>query len=80
MQQMWWRYVAEPHTISVDVMKYSQKAKILSKVNWMGFQGLQDTYKYPQSIAKLNLSYQVKSHERSTFWKNMTRNIGKKYG
>ena len=38
-----------------------------------GFSG-SPRYKYPKSIAKLNLSYQVKSHEGSTFWKNMTRN------
>ena len=38
-----------------------------------GFSGSK-RYKYPKSIAKLNLSYQVKSHERSTFRKNMTQN------
>ena len=38
-----------------------------------GFSGSK-RYKYPKSIAKLNLSNQVKSHERSTFWKNMTWN------
>ena len=31
-------------------------------------------HKYPKSIAKFNLSHQVLSHRRLTFWKNMTQN------
>ena len=31
-------------------------------------------HNWPRSIEKLNISYQVWSHEGSTFWKNMTRN------
>ena len=31
-------------------------------------------YNWPESIEKSNLSFTVWPHERSTFWKNMTRN------
>ena len=70
-----WRF---GHTRALFLpQQLANKAKKVSHGTPKNFQGQLKgckRYKYLKSIAKFNLSYQVKSHGGFTFWKSMTRN------